>query len=150
MWKSTSAWRTASRASSVAASHRRTPATSSTARARPTSCTASGSSAVTKTPRLGSRVASPSATSTPSASRIVDRDTPIASASAISRNGVPGPTSPSNRARRSSSATRSTVEECSRLSVANGLSGWSAVDPGAPGRSVMGLLSRNVWNMHVA
>ena len=46
----------------------------------------------------------------PSASRTVDRETPSDSASATSRSGVPGSSSPSNSDRRSSSATRSTVE----------------------------------------
>ena len=61
-------------------------------------------------PLLGTRSARPSATSIPSASRTVERETPSASASATSRSGVPGWSSPSNSERRSSSATRSTVE----------------------------------------
>src|SRR5680860_364815 len=74
-----------SRASSLASCQRRTPATSRIARERQTSRTESGSSSVTCTPRLGARVARPSATRAPRASRIVDRETPIASARAFSR-----------------------------------------------------------------
>ncbi len=98
----------------------RTPAVSRTARAVETSWTDSGSGFETLTPRLGSRVASPSATSRASASRTVGRETPSDSAIATSRSGVPDSISPSNTARRSSSATRSTVEECSRLSDPKG------------------------------
>src|SRR4051794_34850256 len=96
------------------------PAPSSTSRAAHTSCTDSASGVPTETPRLGSRVASPSATSMVSASRTVGRETPREAASATSRSGVPDSSSPSKIARRSSSATRSTVEACSRWRVPNG------------------------------
>ena len=52
--------------------------------------TESGSGVATETPRLGSRVARPSATRTPSASRTVGRETPSDSASATSRSGGAG------------------------------------------------------------
>ena len=56
-----------------------------------------------------------------SASRTVGRETPSDSARATSRSGVPDSSSPSKTARRSSSATRSTVEECSRWREPNGV-----------------------------
>ena len=102
------------------------PAPSSTSRAAHTSRTESACGLATETPRLGSRVASPSATRTVSASRTVGRETPSEAAIATSRSGVPDSSSPSKTARRSSSATRSTVEACSRRRVPNGPSSCRA------------------------
>ena len=115
--KSRSAARQASRDASSAWCQRCSPATSSTARAMQTSWTATGSSSVTWTPRFGSRVASPSATSYARASRTVERETPIASASATSRSGVPAAHLPVEQCPPQLVGGPFEVEECARARV---------------------------------